>query len=310
MSKLMRNVLLLLKIQPVAGTDPVPTAPLNAILCRAITPQPISAEFVDRDNIRPYFGNAGSVLAAIHSECEFEVEMAGSGTAGTAPKWAPLLRACGFAETLVAVTSASYAPITNGQEAATLYYYLDGILHKMTDAKGSVSFSLSAKGIPVMRFKFVGLYTTPTDSATPTTADYSGFKDPLAVNAVNTPTWSLHGFTGKLASLDIDVANQITYRNLVGGDSVVLTDRKPAGSAVMELEAVATKDWWTTIKNNTLGALSITHGVTAGNIIQITAPKVQLTNPAYSDSDGIAMITTSLNFQPNIGNDELVIVSK
>lgn len=310
MSKLMKNVLLLVKIQPIANTDAVPTAAVNAILCRAITPQPISAEFAERNNIRPYFGNSGSVLAAIHSECEFEVELAGSGAAGTAPKWAPLVRACAFAETLTALTDATYTPITEGQEAATMHYFLDGILHKITDAKGSFSIGMSAKGIPVLKFKFVGLYTTPTDMAMPTTTDYSGFTDPVAVNYINTPTWALHGFTGKLQSLDIDIANQVVYRNLIGGESVNITDRKPTGTAVMELESVATKDWWSTIKNNVLGALSITHGTVAGNIIEIAGPKVQLTEPSYSDSDGIAMLSAKLAFQPDIGNDEVIIVAK
>jgi hypothetical protein len=206
--------------------------------------------------------------------------------------------------------SAVYAPITSAQEAVTLYYYLDGILHKVTDAKGTVSFSMNAKGIPVMKFKFIGLYTTPTDVTMPTTTDYSGFTDPVAVNYVNTPTWSLHGYTGKLMSLDADMANDVVYRNLVGGDSVLITDRKPTGTAVMELGTVAAKDWWSTIKNNTVGALTITHGLTAGNIIQLDAPKVQLTDPSYSDSDGIAMLNTKLTFRPNAGNDEFIVTVK
>ncbi len=111
-------------------------------------------------------------------------------------------------------------------------------------------------------------------------------------------------------SLDVDVANEVVYRNLIGGESVFITDRKPSGNASMEIDTVAAKDWWTTIKNNTLGALAITHGTVAGNIIEIDAPKVQLTDPSYSDSDGIAMLGTKLSFQPDAGNDELVITVK
>ena len=43
-------------------------------------------------------------------EVTFEVEMAGSGTAGTAPAFGPLLKACGNSETIVTDTSVTYAP--------------------------------------------------------------------------------------------------------------------------------------------------------------------------------------------------------
>ena len=72
-AKLTKQALLLFKIQPTAGTDSTPTAALNAILCRGIVPQPLVANFAERDNVRPYFGQNGKVLTDMHSECEFEV---------------------------------------------------------------------------------------------------------------------------------------------------------------------------------------------------------------------------------------------
>jgi transcriptional regulator of nitric oxide reductase len=192
-------------------------------------------------------------------------------------------------------------------EFATLHYNLDGVLFKMTDAKGTVSFELNAKGIPVMKFKFIGLYSTPTDAAVPTNVDYSGFKEPLAVNSVNTPTVALHGVAGKVQSLSVDMANQTVYRNLIGYEGIIITDRQPTGSITMELESVATKDWYTTVKNGTLGTLAVTHGTVAGNIVQLAAPKVQVLDPSFSDSDGIAMLTCKLDVQPNVGNDEFTL---
>lgn len=307
MSKSNRNAVLLFKIQPIANTDAAPTGPLNAMMAMNISAQPVSAEFAKRNNIKPYFGNMGSVPVAIHSEITFEVELAGSGAAGTAPKFAPLLRACAFSETISAGVSAVYAPVTAAQEAATLYYNLDGILVKILDAKGTVSFGLSSKGIPVMKFKFLGLYSTPTDASLPVGVDYSGFKDPVAVNATNTPTAQLHGVAGKVQSIDLDMVNQLVYRNLVGYEGILITGREPSGSYVMELESVATKDWWTVVKSGTLGPLSVIHGTVAGNIVQIACPKVQVLEPSLSDSDGIAMLTCKLDVQPNTGNDEVVL---
>ena len=44
MSKLMRNVLLLAKIEVTPGVDPVPAAATNSILCRVTNPQPVATK--------------------------------------------------------------------------------------------------------------------------------------------------------------------------------------------------------------------------------------------------------------------------
>jgi len=307
MAKKMRNVVMLMTLQTGAGVAATPTAAANAILAQNISAQPVSAEFAKRNNIKPYLGNPGSVQVAVHAEISFDVELAGAGAAGTVPKWGVLMRACAFSETITAATSVVYAPITNSMECATLHYILDGVLYKMTDAQGTVSFELNAKGIPVMKYRFIGLYSTPSDVALPASVDYSGFRDPVAVNAANTPTMSLHGFNGKTQSFSLDMANTLVYRNLVNYEGIMITDRQPTGSMTMELESVATKNWYTAIAAGTLGALAITHGKTAGNIIELACPKVQLLDPSISDSDGIAMLTTKLEIQPNTGNDEFIL---
>lgn len=307
MSKLMRNAVLLFKLQPVEKVDALPTGVLNAVMAMNISAQPVTAEFAKRNNIKPYFGNMGSVLIAVHSEISFDVELAGSGAAGTAPAYGPLLRACAFAETITAGASVVYSPITASQEFATLYYNLDGVLFKMTDAKGSVSLEIKAKGIPVLKFKFTGLFSTPVDAQLPVGVDYSGFKDPVAVNASNTPTAKLHGVSGKVESITIDMANTLVYRNVIGGENISITDRQPTGAYAMELESVATKDWYTTIVNGVLGPLSVVHGKVPGNIVEVAAPKVQLLDPSFSESDGLAVISPKLDIQPNIGNDEVVL---
>ena len=310
MSKLMRNVLLLAKLETTPGTDSVPTAPLNAMLARAITPQPVVAEFAPRTNIRPYFGTGGQVAVSQHSECELEIELASSGAAGTAPAWGPVLQACSFSETVTAVTDVKYAPITNNPKTVTLYYYLDGVLHKMFGCRGNVTFELNARLIPVMKFKFTGLYTPATDTPVPTGAVYSGFKAPLAVNKMNTPSMTLHGVSAAMQSLSIDMGNQIVYRNLIGSESVIMTNRAPSGQTSIEMVPVASYAWHEAVRLGTLDAFSVVHGSVAGAIIQIDAPKVQLISPQYADSDGVAMINLGLDFQPDTGNDEIVITVK
>ncbi|CAE6692778.1 hypothetical protein [Paraburkholderia nemoris] len=310
MSKLTRKTIILAAIEAVVGTDAVPTGALNAILARNVSPNPAAATYASRDVVRPYLGNSEQLPADIHSELDFEVELAGAGTAGHAPKWAPLLLACGFAEALTDGVDAKYTPISDNPPTLTLYYYLDGIFHKMTSARGTVALDLTAKSIPVLKFKFTSLYNDVVDQALPAGVDYDDFQKPLVVNKANTPNFMFQGVSSPLQALTIDVANAINYQNLVNQESVDLTDRKPAGTATLQLTSVAAKDWWAAVRDAVTGALTITHGKTAGNIVQIDAPRVQASNLSYSDQNGTAMLGLNLTFVPVEGNDELVITVK
>ncbi|WP_439685104.1 Phage tail protein [Cupriavidus oxalaticus] len=305
--KVMRKALILAKLEVTYGTDAVPTAAANAILVRNMSVQPVTGEFVPRDVIRPYLGGDEQLPAAIYATANFEVELAGSGTAGTAPKFNGLLRACGLSETVTASTDVKYAPTSSAYESTTIYYYLDGLLHKLTGARGTVVFALNAKQIPVAQFAFTGLCLPVTDAALPASPDFSGFRTPQVVNYVNTAAWSLHGFTGACEALSIDLGNTVGYRNLIGLETVELTDRNTTGSATLELPPIATKDFPGIIRNGTTGALSITHGTVAGNKVTFDAPKVQLNNPQYQDSEGSVFLQASLSLVPDAGNDELVI---
>lgn len=385
MSLLSRKRMLLAKIETVYNTDPTPTGAANAILVRnqSITPQ--ETETVSRDLIRPYLGNSPQLPVAIHALAEFEIEMAGSGTAGVAPAYGPLLRACALAEyilaaavtgtaqaggassiTLAAGASATndfyrpftisitggtgsgqsrviasyvgstkvatvseawttppdatstysidaqvaYAPVSSAFESATIYFNVDGVLHKMTGARGTVSQDLAAKGIPVYKFKFTGLYSAVTDTAQPAVT-LTAWQQPVPVNGVNT-AGRLHGYAGAvLSQLSVDMANSVVFRSLVGAESVLITDRKPAGQITMEAVSVAAKDWWTSIKNAVTGALSITHGTVAGNIVKIDAPAAQLIKPTYQDMDGVQMLQVGMVYVPGAnGNDEVTITVK
>lgn len=76
-------------------------------------------------------GRAAGLPSAV-VEFSFSVEMAGSGTAATAPRWSSLLRACGFTE----VTSLKKCITGNMTSAGTpsVYYHKEAI---STDAAGS-----------------------------------------------------------------------------------------------------------------------------------------------------------------------------
>lgn len=311
MSLLVRKTALLAKIETVYGTDPTPSGAANAILIAGEpNVSPMDMKVVDRDILRTFFGNSEKLPTGIFSKVDFACEIAGAGAAGTVPAWGALLRACAFAETISAGVSVAYQPVTDNLESATIYFNRSGVLHKLTGARGTVKLGFTVDGIPKFDFSFTGLFNTATDTALPALT-LTAWKTPLPVNHTNTPTFTLHGYAAKLQMLDIDIAADISaYALLNDTEHVEIVDRKPAGKIVMEATTIAAKDWWTTVKNITTGALNLVHGTTAGNIVQVDAPKVQIFNPTYSNYQGVAMLNGDLVYAPNAGNDELVITAK
>ena len=308
---LFRNVAVLAKIETTYGTDATPAGASDAVLVSDMTMKPMEMKTVDRALLRPFLGNSEQLPTEIYNGCEFSVELAGSGTAGTAPKIGALLRACGFSETVVAATSVAYAPVSTAFESLTMYMNLDGVLHKSLGARGTVSFSFKNNERPMAKFVFSGLFVPIADGARPSVT-LTAWRKPLPCNRVNTPTFTLHGYAAGLDDLQIDMANDVQYRSLIGGQEYVrIVDRKPKGSVLMEAVKVADKDWWTSIKNASTGALAMVHGLTAGNIVEVAAPNVQIFSPSYQNQNGIAMLSAQLAVSPGAaGNDELVLTFK
>lgn len=311
MALLARKRVILAKIESTYGTDASPTGSANAILVRNLDVTPLDAEIVSRDLVRPYFGNYDQLIAAQKVGVSFEVELQGSGTAGTAPAYGPLLRACGLSETISAGTKVEYSPVSASFESATIYVQVqqdttgDSPLHKITGCRGNVEFTLNAKSIPVARFTFTGLYNDVVD-ASAISATYTGFKTPLAVNEANTPTFSFFGYAAVASSFSLNLNNEVVYRNLINQQTVMLTDRKAAGSVVFDAPTIATKDFFSIAMGTTLGNMQIVHGTSAGSIVEFGATAtVDIANPSYGEADGIVQLSIPYVLVPtSAGNDE------
>ena len=89
---------MLSKMESVYRTDPVPTGAANAILIANPKLTPLIQSTVDRAVLKPYLGNHGKVIAGGHVGLDYDVEMAGAGSAGSAPGYGPLLKGCAMAE--------------------------------------------------------------------------------------------------------------------------------------------------------------------------------------------------------------------
>ena len=311
MSKSMKKMLVLAKNQTSLGTDATPGAALNAILCSAVNIQPLNAEFVGRNLIRPTKGGSGKLVAGAHAGLDFEVELAGSGAAGTAPKFSPLLKSCYFSETVTAGVSVAYAPVSTGDTYSTLYCFLDGVKFALLDALGSVSLSLNSKGIPVQKYKFLGTYQPVTDATFPTGVDYSGFTQPKTVGKVNTPTFTIGGVASKANTFEFDIANELNWRELIGASGVQSPDRAPTLRCTLELDTMAARNWWALAEAGTTQAVQLIHGLSAGNIFQFDAPKAQISAaPTVSNDQNNAMVDVNFDLVSDAGDDEVVLTFK
>jgi hypothetical protein len=308
MPKRYRKLAILAKNDVTYGTDPVPTGAANAMVVSDVEITPLDGEEVERNNLQPYFGHFGLLQATQFNRIKFNVEMAGSGAAGTAPKYAPLLLGCSVSETVAAGVSVTYAPADTNQKSTTIYANVDGINHVLLSARGECKAGLNAKGKPVWMFDFMGLWVQLTDTALPTPV-YTGWVAPVAVNKANT-TATLHAIAVAMSSFELTFGNQVEKRDLTAVDSVEIVDRKSGGNIVFENTPIATKNWVETARAKTRGNLAIVHGTQAGNIITFNATGTcELGKPSYSVEQGVQMLNAPLRFVPTgAGNDEWSIV--
>ena len=304
MALLSRKRLILVKTESTYGTDASP-AGTDALLVRNLDITPLSGDVVSRDLIRPYMGNFDQLIGMTSVAINFEVELAGSGTAGTAPKYDAILKACGLAATIVSSTSVTYAPVSASFSSATIYFNVDGVLHKLTGCRGSMNMSCAVGAIPTLAFNLTGVYNSPTDTAAPAVT-YSAQATPLIFREGNTSAFSFFSYSGILQSVDFNLANDLVYRELVGGTKeTLITDRKPAGTVMIEAPTIATKDFFTTALASSTGNLTFLHGTIAGNRVTFLASQVDVLNPTYQDQDSIMMLSVPYVATPTTaGNNE------
>ena len=306
-----RNRLLLAAIETTYGTAPT-LAGTDAILLSEIDVTPLEVELKDRELITGVYGNTEKVISGRMSKVTFSVELAGGGAAGTAPKWAPFMRACSFAQTIDAGVSVTYLPVSTAQESVAMRFFTGesttATEHTLRGARGTWSLEMAAGEIPKIKFEFTALYTAATVMTFPTPT-FTAQAKPVAVNSDNTTSVSVHGFASCLEALSLDLANEVVFRQLAGcTQNVQVTDRKPSGSVKIEAPLLASKDYFSALSTQTTGVLSLQHGQTAGNIITLSMPAINIGSVGYSDSNGVLMLDMDYMPNPTTGNNEISFV--
>lgn len=320
MPRYARNTFILAKLETTYKTDASPTGAANAVQVSNFSSTPLNASNVKRDLIRGFFGGSEELVGTAYQELTFDVELAGSGAAGTAPAWGPLLRACGLAETVTASTRVDYTPVSTAFESLTIYYHDDGVLHKLLGARGTVSFKLALGDRPMLSFRFMGLYSQVTATANPTPT-LTAWKTPLVVTDANTADLMFGGthspsgapaITGGTAipskGIEVDLGLSVNHTPLLGDESIDITQREVSGKVSLDLTAAQEVTAMADVLAATTTSIGLVHGTTAGNKVLLWLPSVQRINPKKSDLNGRRLIDFDLRCVPVSGNDEARLV--
>ncbi len=238
----------------------------------------------------------------------FDVQLKGSGAAGVAPEWGKLLKVCGFYEDIAAGISVTYTPTSAGIPSITLSVYMDGLLLKLWGARGSVAFNFSAGAPATASFVFTGADFSVEDAAILAGVSYDTTEPKIFSNAA----FSIDSYQALIEKLELNINNNMQLRSDVnkqsGYLSAAITGRRPAGSLDPELPLVVQYDIFDKWRSGSEGALSLTLGTTAGNIINISAPKCRYSRLSLADRGDIRTLGADFELNRNTGDDELSIV--
>jgi len=301
-----RQTVLLVKIESPSGTDAAPEGADNAVMAFDVNLE-VKSDMKERGPANDDRSLYPNIRGKTTVDLKFYVELKGSGTAGTAPKWGPLMEACDRAETANAGTNVIYAPAASS-ETCTIWLYIDGLLHKVTGCAGDYEIDLTAGDVAKLNFTMSGAYALPIDSsmAAPT---FNATIPPV----VKGTTTTFGSYAAIIEKILLKFGNAVVERTSMNATEGVLAfmvgNRNPTGVMTCEavVRATSNADFWSYFNTGASKALSLVLGTTAGNIITLTAPACVLAPVKYGDRDGLRLFDVEFQMARSGGNDEMTI---
>lgn len=280
---------LLAKVETTYNTDASPTAESNSILVENLQFSYEGARRAERSAVKPKFAPLKSLYAGSLIGLSFDVEIKGSGSAGTAPELGALLRGCAMLETAVPATSVEYSPQDDPSDhkSLTFYVYEDGVRYIVTGARGSFTISLQTAQAGKMSFKFTGHLYAKAD-ATLVNPTFNAATPPVLIGV----PFEIDSYSAIVSKIEVDIGITVaTPDNIAATDGygvIRITGMTPTFSIDPEASTLATYDWVT--KWQASGEYAFTTGViggTAGNRYEIESAGAVYSEVGNGDRDGI-----------------------
>lgn len=310
--KLFQARQILLKLETVEGIAEVLSGATNALLTFQGSVQ-VESDKLEREIDAAFFHANPFVLINRRVTVQFDIEMLGAATQGTAAPISPVLRAAAMSETLVATVpgppivpgSASYKPRTDGIESATVHFNHGGVLFKASGCKANIEWEIAidnyAKG-KVTLTGLVELSDLPAAAAA-VAVTLTAFRTPPAISAAN---WTvlLNGVAVECTKISLNHGADVQIHHHSESRVARVMDRKPSGSITIYLPDLAVLNPYSIAANHTDVALSSVIDGGAGKKISLLAGVVQIEEPKVTEINKGIGLEIPLVPKPTNGNDE------
>ena len=319
MSRLINKTVVLAKLETTYGVDAVPSGADNALVVSNLSINPLNAEYIARGIIRDYLGGSEELPGARYMECGFDIELVGSGENAVAPAWGPLMRSIGFAEIITPAVRVDYVPISGNFESSSIYWYDDGVLHKLLGVRGTASLDLGVGKKPVISFKFMGV-DGGTTAATVVGTSLAKWRVPQivldansgdltfgATHAIATAPAFVGGTVYPSEGLTVDLGIKAQFQKLLGGEKISISERDVTGAVKLDVTAAQEVAFLNAIKAATLTTVGLIHGTVPNDKVGVFMPAVQMKEPTKEELNGERLIGYKLGMKPKLGNDEIRI---
>lgn len=310
MVMLLNRQLLTAKIEATRGTDSVPTSLANSILCGPVDTR-LDLARINLNAVRQSISAVKIRLGRKMAEFTIKCDLKGSGTAGTAPEFSPLLRSCALAETITPATSVVYKPTsdTSAMKSCSIYFYYDGRLRKAVGCMGNFTLEMKAGEPAVITFTLRGKLTSEGDAAFPSDMVFQA-TEPVIVESAGVSYGAFNDAVIRSITLTSNntVAERADVNSAEGIKDTFVSGRDPQHSATVEATTEAVKAWFGNLDARTEEAIDITIGTVAGNIVTIAIPKATLDTATDPQNDnGIITFPISGQAREDAGDDNYTI---
>jgi hypothetical protein len=279
---------MVMDLEATNGTAVNPTAAANAVAIRVrnLKFKP-TVKMAGRDVITGAMGNDDKLpFSQTLDGGTFDTELAGSGTAGTAPAWGKTMQMGGFAETVVAGSRVEYTPAASGFKSSTIFVQQFGVrLEKYYYVMAALKLDFKVGDIPGLSATCKGLVTSVAAGTLGAVPTLTAWQRSLAVGQVNTSKVNLGtGVTyaaGVIAggaqfdfnSYTLDCGQDVQLLELASRQTIDIYDFKPKVELIVDLTAAQHAQMIADMRSGITYGLGFTHGTAAGKKVVIYHPR-------------------------------------
>lgn len=185
-----------------------------------------------------------------------------------------------------------YRPVSSAIPCATVWLYVDGIVWKLQDWRGTMSLAIEAGGIGRFTFNGTGLFTAHADAAVPA-ATLVSTRPPVWKDPTGQGSMLLDRERVALRTFSLSNGNALAYPEnpnaAEGFDGGQITGRNLTGSVDPLEGLVATSNRFADFRTGTKKTMNVRLGATAGNRFGVTIPSALHAGYRPGNRNGLAI---------------------